>query len=211
MTPDWESDDGAVRLYCGDCRELLPDLLADAIVTDPPYGIGVTRMMLGNGKRRVSRGGSAWDDAAPDVRFVTAMPAIVWGGNHFSLPPERRWLVWDKGTGSNSFADCELAWTNLGGAIRKYFHSWVGRNAKERADADRFHPTQKPVALMEWCLSFIDGDTILDPYMGSGTTGVACVNTGRKFIGVEIDAGYFEIAKRRIQQAIIEKSELLIA
>jgi site-specific DNA-methyltransferase (adenine-specific)/modification methylase len=203
---EWTSDCGTVRLICGDCLEVLPTLgKVDAVVTDPPYGIGVDKMTLGNGQRIVYRGEHDWDCKSPDLDAVinNANNCIVWGGNFFALPKGNRWLVWDKGTGTNDFADCELAWTNLDGAIRKLFLSWVGANAKEKHDSDRFHPTQKPVRLMEWCLSFLpDSESILDPFMGSGTTGVACVRTGRKFIGIEREPKYFEIAKRRISEEL---------
>lgn len=191
-------------LYCGDCLELLP-IEADAIVTDPPYGIGVTRMTLGNGLRRVDRGRSEWDERPPELGWIWEFgkPAAVWGANHFNPPPSRKWLVWDKGTGDNDFADCELAWTNMEGAIRKRFHSWVGANAKERDEKDRYHPTQKPVAIMAWAMEQIEiaeGAIVFDPYMGSGTTGVACIRTGRNFIGVEKDETYFKIAADRLRR-----------
>jgi site-specific DNA-methyltransferase (adenine-specific) len=202
MQPTWQSDCGTISLYWADCLDVLPHLSGvDAVVTDPPYGIGVTRMRLGNGSRVVERS-CDWDDSAPDLGFIVAMgvPAVVWGGNHFGLPASRKWLVWDKGTGDNDFADCELAWTNMDGAVRKLFRSWVGRNAKERNDSDRFHPTQKPVAVMEWSISNIRdcAGAILDPYMGSGTTGIACIRKDRRFIGIEKEKKYFDIAVERI-------------
>lgn len=192
-------------LYLGDCLDVLPTLdEVDSVVTDPPYGIGVTRMTLGNRIVKMDHC-SEWDDQSPDMSQFTAMgvPSIIWGGNYLSLPPSGKWLVWDKGTGANDFADCELAWTNLKGAIRKVFHSWVGANAKERCDSDRFHPTQKPVGVMQWCLGHLpEGcDLILDPFAGSGTTGVACIRTGRRFVGIEKEPKYFEIALKRIREA----------
>ena len=210
----WVSDCGSVTLYCGDCLSLLPGLKADAVVTDPPYGIGVCRMTLGNGHRRVFRGNESWDDSAPclDSLIEFGVPSVIWGGNHFSLPVSRGWLVWDKGTGDNDFADCELAWTNTDSAIRKVFCSWVGRNAKERGDFDRHHPTQKPIAVMEWSIGRVsrnDCDTILDPFMGSGTTGVASVRTGRRFIGIELEPKYFDIAVRRIKAELNARNNAL--
>jgi site-specific DNA-methyltransferase (adenine-specific) len=184
----------------------LPDGCLDAVVTDPPYGIGVTRMTLGNRKGSQVLRASNWDDAPPDLTLVVSLgvPSVVWGANHFTLPTSRCWFVWDKGTGDNDFADAELAWTNLDGAVRMFRRSWVGANAKERGDADRFHPTQKPVALMAWCIERLNlppDSLIIDPYCGSGTTGVAAVQLGRRFLGIERESAYVDIARRRIADA----------
>ena len=201
---------GGSTLYLGDCRELLPELGAvDALVTDPPYGIGVAK----TGKNGGGTGGKGtwvkhyeptkWDGEAPDwiVPYATScLSSIVWGGNYFDLPPKRGWLVWDKQTTGN-FSHCELAWTNLDIPVRRRVHLW---NGLCRAGLEpRFnHPTQKPVALMEWCLGFLpNAETILDPFMGSGTTGVACAKLGRKFIGIEMEPSYFDIACKRIEEA----------
>jgi DNA modification methylase len=186
---------GNATLYLGDCREILPTLpKVDAVITDPPYGIGANKMTLGNGKSRVERGDLDWDEAPPSSEFfdsVSTTPVqIFWGGNYFPLRPTRCWLVWDKCTGDNDFADCELAWTNMDKVVKKKTIPWVGANAKDTIV--REHPTQKPVALME---------LVLDPYMGSGPTGVACMNLGRKFIGIEREPKYFDIACRRIEDA----------
>ena len=207
MKPYYEH--AGITIYHGDCREILLTLgPVDLVLTDPPYGIGVTRMTLGNGNRKVFRGSEAWDDSTPDLSWVisSGLPAIVWGGNYFQLPPSRCWFVWDKGTGSNDFADCELAWTNLDSTVRKYFQSWVGANAKESYDKDRFHPTQKPVGLMKWCLNRLGDGLILDPFMGSGTTLVAAKNLNRLAIGIEIEERYCEIAAKRLQQEVLDLS-----
>lgn len=196
---------GDAILYQGDCYTIIPSLPpVDAIVTDPPYGIGANKMTLGNGKREVYRGAADWDALPPPSDFfasVSSIPyQIYWGGNYFGLPRSRCWLVWDKCTGANDFADCELAWTNLDMVVKKRSIPWVGANAKDTLD--RAHPTQKPVELMSWCLSLIpDAATILDPFMGSGTTGVACANLGRKFVGIERDPTYFATACERIAAA----------
>lgn len=198
---------GDATLYLGDCMEILPTLdRVDAVITDPPYGIGANKMTLGNGKRRIERGEVDWDSAPPSSDLMAAIMLaaskhIYWGGNYFSMPASRCWLVWDKCTGANSFADCELAWTNLDTVVKKITIPWVGANAKDES-GERVHPTQKPLQLMRWCIQIAGNpESILDPFMGSGTTGVAAIQMGRKFIGIEREPKYFEIACRRIEQA----------
>lgn len=137
----------------------VPDKFFDLAIADPPYGIGVTKMTLGNGKHKIYRGTNEWDNGAPDNVFFTELfrvsrNTIIWGANHFisKIPIDSPgWIVWDKGTGGNSFADCELAWTNFQKPVRKFFRSWVGANAKEKNDL-RIHPTQKPISLYCWIL-----------------------------------------------------------
>lgn len=172
-----------------------------AIVTDPPYGIGQDG---GRGHRKSScakvQDRKDWDKERPPAEifdWLICAPAgsIIWGGNYFAdlLPPRMGWLYWQKLIGGD-FSDGELAWTSRNGALKEFTH--------RKTNAEMAHPTQKPVQLMQWCLGFLpDADTILDPFMGSGTTGVACVNLGRKFIGIELDPDYFEIACRRISEA----------
>jgi len=197
--------DKMVTIYHGDCAEIVPELgRFDLLLTDPPYGIGANRMTLGNGKRTVYRGEHDWDESAPDLSFLVALgiPSVFWGGNYFHLPLSRRWLVWDKGTGDNDYADCELAWTNTDGVVKKYFRSWVGVNAKEAGEGDRCHPTQKPVSLMEWCIKIVAPkcESILDPFMGSGTTLVAARRNGIRSVGIDREEKYCEIAAQRISQ-----------
>lgn len=134
-----------------------------------------------------------------DVLRDISVDQIIWGGNYFSdlLPPSMRWLSWDKGQRDFTLADFELAWTSQRKAARAFTYP-RGKAAQD----GKQHPTQKPVALMEWCLGFLpDAQTILDPFAGSGTTGVACVNMGRKFIGIEKDPDYFSIMCKRIDEA----------
>jgi DNA modification methylase len=188
---------GDATLYLGDCREVLPGLgRVDAVVTDPPYGIGAAKAgahssIRDDGKWPVA----SWDDQPAEINALLSMnaPTMIWGGNYFSVPPSPAWLAWVKpeaGTGF-SLADMELCWTNLPMAARTF-------QSKRRDGHD--HPTQKPVAVMEWCLGFLpNARTILDPFMGSGTTGVACARLGRAFIGCEIEPRYFDIACRRIE------------
>lgn len=125
---------------------------------------------------------------------------VIWGGNYFTdfLPPSMRWLIWDKGQRDFSLADVEMAWTSQQKAARAFDYP----RAKALNDGKQ-HPTQKPVEVMKWCLGFLpDARTILDPFMGSGTTGVACVQLGRKFTGIELDERYFDIACRRISDEL---------
>jgi len=188
--------------------ESFGDKSFDAVVTDPPYGIDEANgKNIGRGclAPSIDYGYSNWDKRAiqeainPIFRISTYQ--IIFGGNYYDLPPTSCYLVWDKKNGKNSFADCELAWTNLKKAVRKIDYLWHGMiraNNEPRGD----HPTQKPLGVMRWCLTHIpDAITILDPFMGSGTTGVACVEHGRKFTGIEIDPKYFDIACKRISQA----------
>lgn len=201
---------GNATLYLGDCMDILPTLpKVDAVITDPPYGIGANKMTLGNGKRKLERGEMDWDSKPPSdelmgLIFGLADKQIHWGGNYFNVPPSRCWLVWDKCTGSNSFADCELAWTNLNSVVKKLTLPWLGSNAKDES-GERVHPTQKPLNLMRWCIDVAGSpNTILDPFMGSGTTGVAAIQLGRKFIGIEREPKYFDIACKRIEQAVAQ-------
>lgn len=208
---------GDCRLLLGDCREILPELgKVDAVVTDPPYGIGADEAASKNNGQWGWKyyGESQWDRSRPpreifDDILRAAPHQIVWGGNYFTdfLPPTMQWLIWDKGQRDFSLADFEVAWSSQQKASR------ILSFPRARALADgKEHPTQKPVEVMKWCLSFLpDAETILDPFMGSGTTGVACVKLGRKFIGIEIDPGYFEIAAKRIRQAYAQPDLLIEA
>jgi site-specific DNA-methyltransferase (adenine-specific) len=205
---------GDCTLYLGDCRNILPTLgPVDAVVTDPPYGIGYARGKGGKGKQRVRSGRNderpiAGDDTPFDPTPWLAWPCIMWGANHYAARlPHGRWLAWNKLGGLrpwDDFSDVEFAWQNTRAADRIFSLLWKGlaQGVKEGANGERFHPTQKPVALMEWCLDFLpDAKVILDPYAGSGTTGVACVRQGRSFVGIEIDERFFDIACRRIEEA----------
>jgi site-specific DNA-methyltransferase (adenine-specific) len=207
-----------VELYLGDCLEVLPMLEpADALVSDPPYGIafahgGNDRSGIGKGKyaTKFAKVAIVGDEQPFDPRplLFLAKTVILWGGNHFAnnLPPSASWFIWDKRAASqhtNDFADCEMAWTNKKGVARVFRHQWDGMMRASERGEPRSHPTQKPVELMRWCLQQIpEAKTIIDPYMGSGTTGVAAVKGGLRFVGIEIDPGYFETACRRISEAL---------
>jgi site-specific DNA-methyltransferase (adenine-specific)/modification methylase len=128
---------------------------------------------------------------------------VLFGGNYYTVPPTSCWLVWDKLTGDNDFADCELAWTNLPKAVRRIQYLWNGFQ-RARGEPRGDHPTQKPLGVMKWCIEQLPEPNriILDPFCGSGTTGVAAVKLGRRFVGIEIEPRYYEIALRRIEQAL---------
>jgi DNA modification methylase len=199
---------GDATLYLGDAADILPTLASvDALVTDPPYGISEAagkNASRSNLAVAVDYGVDTWDDNTVSyellqVAIAKARHAVVFGGNYYPLPPSSCWLVWDKENGANDFADCELAWTNLKKAVRRVSYRWNGMlraNGETRGD----HPTQKPLGVMEWTiLQLPDGcATILDPFMGSGTTGMAALALGRKFIGIERERKYFDAACRRI-------------
>jgi site-specific DNA-methyltransferase (adenine-specific) len=194
---------GNATLYLGDCADILPTLdKVDAVVTDPPYGIGED-----GGRFRDRKGGNhrvlpklGWDNKRPDKRIFNlletkASKRLYWGGNYFAdyLPPSKGWLYWNKLMGGD-FSDGELAYTNMDKVLRSFTYC--------NKEHGKEHPTQKPVKLMEWCIDYLENPKIiLDPFMGSGTTGVAAVKMGRKFIGIEREQKYFDIACERIENA----------
>jgi len=202
---------GDAELWLGDCREVLPVLPSvDLILTDPPYGIGIDgqkESVSRNPKhRRKAHDFMGWDDETPDrlvfelMRYKSA-GQIVWGGNYFTdkLPfPTKGWLFWDKGQRGLTMSDGELAWTSYDFPMRAYT---LNRVALQEGGGTE-HPTQKPLRLMTWCLDLVpEARTVCDPFMGSGTTGVACAQLGRKFTGIERERKYFDIACRRIEDA----------
>jgi len=208
ITPYYQSD--RVTLYNADCLDVLRELPAgsvDAVVTDPPYGIGKALVRGGGGggwANMVNSGADKWDvrpqSIVFDEMFRVSRQQLFWGVNYFGLPPCNKPLCWDKvRPNQKCVSEWEYAWTSLKGRAQLFKHCANGGFVRKEP---RLHPTQKPLPLMLWCLGFFpDAQTVLDPFMGSGTTGVACIQTGRKFIGIELDAGYCEIAKKRIQEA----------
>jgi site-specific DNA-methyltransferase (adenine-specific) len=215
---------GSATLYLGDCLEVLPLLEpVEALISDPPYGIGYSPGGGGKGafgkpvhKRFTGADVVRGDDKPFDpVPFLKIAPrTVLWGANHYAdkLPPSPSWLIWDKREQEStlSFADCEMAWTNLGGQARIFRHLWNGVAKASEVGEARVHPTQKPIALMTWCIKQAkEPQTILDPFMGSGTTGVAAVKAGCRFIGIEIDPKHFEAACQRIDVA--QRQERLFA
>ena len=215
MTPFYQDD--AVVLYHGDCREIVPTLgRFDLLLTDPPYGIKQDRGMggggygFGGGKKRTPKAyAGGWDNDRQVDALLLALGAattcIVWGGNYYTdvLTQRAKWLVWDKAQTMPSYSDAELAWTTLDGvAVKMLRYSGNGLLAVEK---DRQHPTQKPLALMTWCIGLAgDVQTILDPFAGSGTTGRAAKDMGRKCTMIEREERYCEIAAKRCQQEVFD-------
>jgi site-specific DNA-methyltransferase (adenine-specific) len=193
--------DESVCIYHADCREVLPFLpKTDLLLTDPPYGLG--KRMSGGTWGREERYGDMWQwDVAPETEVILQMAAharhaIVWGGNYFSLPPSRCWLSWSKRNAVPTMADLELAWTNFDMPSRE----WRGNVGVHSTG----HPTQKPEALMVWCILQAPPDcAIFDPFMGSGTTLVAAKRLGRKAIGIERELKYCEMAVERLAQGAL--------
>lgn len=190
--------------------EVMPTLdRHDLALTDPPYGIGIdgqkesiSKNPKHNRKHFEAKG---WDDATPPLSVFDAIrrvsvEQVIWGGNYFvdrGLLPKKGWLVWDKGQRGLTMSDGELAYSSSDKPLRIYT---LNRAALIQDGTE--HPTQKPLKLISWCLTQMPfARTILDPFMGSGTTGVACAKAGKAFTGVERDPGYFDIACRRIEAA----------
>jgi DNA modification methylase len=222
--------DDLVTIYHGDCREIVPSLgKFDLLLTDPPYGIGeAAGKNISRGKRIGIHGnGSAlayareygnddWDNQPASKESIAlaisaAENAIIFGGNYFHLPPSSCWLVWDKDNGTTDFADCELAWSNYTTAVRKFKWRWNGMLQENMTDKEiRFHPTQKPVPVMRWCIEHADRargafvETILDSFAGSGTTGRAAKDLGRKCTMIEREEKYCEIAAKRMLQDVFK-------
>lgn len=199
---------GNCTLYHADCMDVIPLLgKVDAVVTDPPYGI---KYKSPSGKGKTFRGNYdviEGDDKEFDPSpFLGFDDVIMWGANHYAnkLPNSAKWITWDKrcGMAPNNNSDCEMAWCKNGGSARHISHLWNGMLKDSERSDQRQHPTQKPIAVMEFCLKQLpDSKVIYDPYMGSGTTGVACIKVGKSFIGVEMDKKYFDIACQRIRDA----------
>jgi len=217
---------GDATLYLGDCLDILPTLGGvDAVISDPPYGGGLATDYANRFK---TKAGNWWknsdretqirhapivgDDEPFDPAPLLAIDSRVkclWGANWYAnrLPDSGGWYVWDKRGGRRDVSaaewpmgEGELAWTNAGKGVRIFRHTWFGL-IKDSEHGEHHHPTQKPVALMEWCIEQVKckpGETVVDPYMGSGTTGVACAKMGRKFVGIEVEEKYFDIACERI-------------
>ncbi len=223
MIPYYEHK--GITIYHGDCRDILPSLEpVDLVLTDPPWGTSTAC-----NSQRFSRKSSPWwtevdntkvrahgdikgDTEEFDPAPFIGQPAILWGANNFArnLPHSNGWLVWDKRKNAETMAEkgwplgeAELAWTNIIGATRVFRCLWSGL-LRDRERGEFYHPTQKPISLMIWCLKFTTAaNTILDPFMGSGTTLRAAKDLGRKAIGIEIEEKYCEIAAKRLSQEVL--------
>lgn len=194
---------GGQRLILGDCLAVMPMLgRFDAVVTDPPYGVlsqsGSAATRRGGGNK--NKGVCDWDVSISEHTISAILgagkDAMIWGGCHMALPATFGYLIWDKVCEGLNFGEVEYCWSTLKFAPRMLRLRAAGM------DGGKQHPTQKPIALMEWCLTFLPkAQTILDPFCGSGTTLVACQRMGRNGTGIELDPAYFDIACRRVDEA----------
>jgi DNA modification methylase len=208
-------DHAGIVIYHGDCRDILPELpKVDLVLTDPPYGIGADKKRGDTGKNKHIKQRDYYygewdikiDQTLIDIIIDMGAFCCLWGGNYYRVSPSPSWLVWDKMNGTNRYADCELAWTNYGIAARLVKHLWHGYLREN--NEDRFHPTQKPLNIIKWAAELSPlNNTILDPFMGSGTTLVAAKQLGRRAIGIEISQEYCDIAIERLRQQVLPFDE----
>jgi len=204
MKPYYETPNG--KLYHGNCLDIMPELEpVDLVLTDPPYGIGnkwVGGFSVAHGwgsLKNEQETRNLWDSEIPrqevfDYIFAISKNQIIWGGNYFNLPASRCWLLWVKPERGFSLAEAEMAWTNQDNVIRVY--------DRHRHNKNKVHPTQKPTNLFVWCLNQSwskQSNLIFDPFLGSGTTAIACERINRRWIGIEISEAYCEIAAKRIE------------
>jgi DNA modification methylase len=225
MTPYY--DHAGIQIFHGDCRDVLEEWEGlrtqsfDLLLTDPPYGIGEARgknASRGQLAQATDWGISDWDDI-PQVEGVARARAvsryhIIFGGNYYTLPPTSCWLVWDKDNGDTDFSDCELAWTNLRKAVRKLTYRWNGMLQAPGCPKElRLHPTIKPEPVMRWALMQAPPGvrTVLDPFMGSGTTLVAAKRLGRQCVGIEREERYCEVAAKRLAQDVLPFADDTVA
>lgn len=196
------------KIICGDCLEVMkgmPDKCVDLVLTDPPYGVDMNKPFGSYSRPQVFDGD--WDKCIPakeyfDEMFRISKNQIIFGGNYFTdyLSPTGAWLFWDKNNGDSTFADGELVWTSFGFALRKIRVNWTGSASLKEDTHGKMHPTQKPIGIIGACIYRFseEGQTILDPFLGSGTTAVACKQLKRNFIGIEISQKYCDIAQKRL-------------
>jgi len=202
----------ALNVDCMDYLATLEDNAFELAIVDPPYGVGagskgfINRNTANKNAEKFYRDND-WDKVRPTKEYFEELKRIskhqiVWGGNYFTdlLEPARCYIVWDKKTGDNSYADCELALTNIDGNARIYTKFWLGAHAKD--GYDRIHPTQKPIALYRWLLQNYakEGDRILDTHLGSMSIAIACHMEGFELVGCELDTEYFNAGVKRFKQ-----------
>lgn len=206
MTPYYEH--GGITIYHGDCREIMPRLTFDVLVTDPPYGIDYDGGSTQRGSQNL---GGVRGDAGPfdPTHLLGFKDAILWGANNYArdLPASGQWYAWDKvlknGLGVR-IAECEYAWHQLGTKPRIFRHLWSGAYRASESGEKSMHPTQKPILLMQWCIGMIADGVIADPYAGSGSVLLAAKQLGRRAIGIEIEERYCEIAAKRLSQEVMQ-------
>lgn len=201
-------DQDGITIYNADCREVLPQLgTFDLLLTDPPYGIGAKwdkPKGFGTCGGKLWNGDAGWDNETSEDNIKTAiemcsMGAVVWGGNYYNLPPSRGYFIWDKMQSGFSLADSEYAWCSEPVTPKTFRYARA-----QLASEGKMHPTQKPLNLMRWCLSFFKkATTVLDPFMGSGTTLEAARLEGRQAVGIEINEKYCEAAVNRLAQGVL--------
>ena len=203
MTPYFETELG--KLYHGDCLEILPELEpVDLVLTDPPYGISNNCSYS-----RFSKGGNNWKDIQGDTQdfdpnfLLDYKECILWGANHYNKHiPRGTWLVWQKYSRTSTFqSDAEIGWMKGGRKVLVFSYDMHPKGEfSSDSSRTRFHPTEKPICLMKWCVEKLGEGTVLDPFLGSGTTAIACERFNRRWVGIEIEEKYCEIAAKRIEQ-----------
>jgi len=184
-----------------------PDNHFDLAIVDPPYGIDVTKMTLGNAKKKLKSKGKHWDNETPKEEYFNELfrvskNQLIWGGNYFYLPNSRFWIIWDKNNGESDFADGEMCWGSFDKPMRIKRINWCGSACKHETGQNKIHPTQKPVKLYEWLLMNYakDGDKILDTHLGSGSIAIACHNLKYDLTACELDTEYYNAAMKRLKQ-----------
>jgi DNA modification methylase len=206
--------DESITIYNGDCREVLRSIAVEPalVLTDPPYGMDYKPMRGGDGSKRWTDGVRGDAEPFEPAHLLAFGRCVLWGANWYAdrLPTSGGWLVWDKTPKGvkNGFhaSHAELAWTNCCSSVRKFSLQWGG---EARDGEAHLHPTQKPVGLMRWILQQFTqpGDLVLDPYMGSGPVAEACRDTGRRYVGIELEERYCATAVKRLDQGVLDFGE----
>jgi site-specific DNA-methyltransferase (adenine-specific)/modification methylase len=195
---------GNATLYLGDCMDILPTLdKVDAVITDPPFGVGNFVQISGNVRGEIV----TWNESGPSAEFFQLLKEksthrVIWGANYFNCFEGAGGLVWVKNQPMPNMSKAEMASTSWGNKVELINLTWTNYVNTKESD----HPCERPVLLYKWCIQQVpkQPQTILDPFMGSGTTGVAAIQMGRRFIGIEREPKYFDIACKRIEQAVAQ-------